>query len=113
MSEFFELISGTLESYLTTYSGDMPDEESQETQFILALCGIVTSKLSLGHLACLVTHKIQLHPSHTLVFLYFSVSLDIAASPYGRDYLANGVEGRALIDILCSVLASSPNGQPW
>ena len=44
----------------------------------------------------------------TLVLLFPLLLADIAASTYGRDYLANCEDGRKLIDTLCSVAASTP-----
>lgn len=41
--EFLQLVSGTLQSYLATYSEGFPEENSDEAQFVLALCGIVTN----------------------------------------------------------------------
>ncbi len=46
MSEFLELVSSTLQSFLAAYTEDLPSEESDEAQFILALCGIVTSEFT-------------------------------------------------------------------
>ena len=43
VTEFLGLVSSTLQSYLAAYSDDLPNEESEEAQFILALCGIITS----------------------------------------------------------------------
>ena len=39
------LVSSTIESYISTYSDDFPQDSTEETQFILALCGIITSEL--------------------------------------------------------------------
>ena len=36
-------MSSTLESYLQAYREDWPQDGMEETQFILALCGIITS----------------------------------------------------------------------
>ncbi len=47
MCEFLELMSSTLQSFLTAYTDDLPSMESNEAQFILALCGIITSELTL------------------------------------------------------------------
>lgn len=42
--EFLSMVSNTLSSYLATYSGDeIPQEEADETQFVLGLCGIVAN----------------------------------------------------------------------
>jgi len=38
-------VGSTLQSYLATYNEELPVEESEETQFVLSLCGTVTSKL--------------------------------------------------------------------
>ena len=49
VSEFLQLVSSTLQSDLATYSDSgMPDEGSEEAQFVLALCGIVTSEEQLN-----------------------------------------------------------------
>ena len=46
VDEFLSLVSSTLESYLQAYKEDWPQDGMEETQFILALCGIITSKLT-------------------------------------------------------------------
>jgi len=47
VDEFLSVISNTLESYLITYSEDpLPAINSDEVQFVLALCGIITSKVN-------------------------------------------------------------------
>ena len=43
VEEFLALVSTTIESYLQSYSDEVPVETSEETQFILALCGTITS----------------------------------------------------------------------
>ncbi|KAK3098454.1 hypothetical protein FSP39_019603 [Pinctada imbricata] len=43
VDEFLNLITNTLTSYITAYKEDWPKEESDETQFIWALCGIITN----------------------------------------------------------------------
>ena len=43
VGEFLELVGSTLQSYLATYSDELPGEDSEETQFVLSLCGTVTS----------------------------------------------------------------------
>ena len=46
VSDFFQLGASTLQSYLDAYNTDtLPDECSLESQFVLALCGTITSKL--------------------------------------------------------------------
>lgn len=78
VSEFLTLTGSTLQSFLATYGqGEMPGETSEEAQFVLALCGIITN---------------------------------IAASAYGRDFLASSGDGQALVDVLCGVLAEAPPG---
>ena len=44
VDEFLNMTSSTLESYVDTYQDDVPQEQTDETAFILALCGIITSK---------------------------------------------------------------------
>ena len=44
VNEFLRLVSTTLQSYLATYSDGLPEESSEEAQFVLALCGIITSR---------------------------------------------------------------------
>ncbi|XP_065914564.1 heat shock factor 2-binding protein-like isoform X1 [Dysidea avara] len=77
VGEFLELVGSTLQSYLATYNDELPDENSEETQFILSLCGTVTN---------------------------------MAASAYGRDYLAKKPEGQSLIDLYCTTLSEAPTG---
>ncbi|KAK3595139.1 hypothetical protein CHS0354_028573 [Potamilus streckersoni] len=43
VDEFLSLISSTLKSFCEAYKTDWPQEDSHETQFILALCGIITN----------------------------------------------------------------------
>ena len=43
MDEFLSMTSSTVESYVDTYKDDVPQEQTDETVFILALCGIITS----------------------------------------------------------------------
>ena len=45
VGEFLELVGSTLQSYLVTYNDELPAEDSEETQFVLSLCGTVTSRL--------------------------------------------------------------------
>jgi hypothetical protein len=44
--EFFDLVSATVESYACMLASDagLVSKDAEETQFVLALCGIVTSK---------------------------------------------------------------------
>ena len=48
MTGFLHLVGLTIQSYLSTYdddeSTDGHDEKSEEIQFVLSLCGTVTSK---------------------------------------------------------------------
>ena len=45
VQEFLALTGSTLQSFLATYGrGEMPGETSEEAQFVLALCGIITSE---------------------------------------------------------------------
>ncbi len=44
VNDFLVIVSSTIESYIQTYKDDVPQEQSEETQFILGLCGIITSK---------------------------------------------------------------------
>ena len=38
---------------------------------------------------------------------------DMAASAYGRDYLAKKPEGQSLIDLYCTTLSEAPTGPAW
>ena len=49
MAGFLQLVGVTIHSYLSTYDDDSSladdnDEKSEEVQFVLSLCGTVTSK---------------------------------------------------------------------
>lgn len=47
MAGFLHLVGVTIQSYLSTYDDDSTDnydEKSEEVQFVLSLCGTVTSK---------------------------------------------------------------------
>ena len=48
IAEFLSLVGNTVVSYLGTYGADAPEETSDDAQFVLSLCGTVTSEL----LAC-------------------------------------------------------------
>ena len=48
VAEFLQMVTSTLESYLATYKEDVPQELADETQFVLALCGIITSECVCG-----------------------------------------------------------------
>ncbi|XP_014242541.1 heat shock factor 2-binding protein-like [Cimex lectularius] len=43
LSEFFCIVSGTLISFMGTYTREMPEVKCNETQFILSMCGIVAN----------------------------------------------------------------------
>lgn len=43
IGEFFCIVNGSLLSYVETYSIAMPDTNTNETQFILSLIGIITN----------------------------------------------------------------------
>ncbi|XP_071166501.1 heat shock factor 2-binding protein-like isoform X3 [Mytilus edulis] len=43
IDEFLCLVSNTLESYLSAYKEEWPQDTSEEQSFILALCGIITN----------------------------------------------------------------------
>ncbi|XP_048732511.2 heat shock factor 2-binding protein-like isoform X1 [Ostrea edulis] len=43
VEEFLTLVSNTLSSYVMTYKSDWPDVKSDESQFVHALCGIITN----------------------------------------------------------------------
>lgn len=43
VDEFLLLVQSTLDSFLTTYKEDWPQEKTNEEHFILALCGIITN----------------------------------------------------------------------
>lgn len=44
VEEFLTLVSNTLNSYVITYKSDWPGMDSDESQFVHALCGVITSK---------------------------------------------------------------------
>lgn len=43
VEEFLTLVSNTLNSYVTTYKSDWPGMDSDESQFVHALCGVITN----------------------------------------------------------------------
>ncbi|KAI0217877.1 Heat shock factor 2-binding protein [Lamellibrachia satsuma] len=43
VDEFLGVTSSTVESYVDTYKEDVPQDQTDETVFILALCGIITN----------------------------------------------------------------------
>ena len=43
VDDFLQLVSSTVQSFQVTYSDGVPQESSEEVQFVLALCGIITS----------------------------------------------------------------------
>ncbi|KAK9511430.1 hypothetical protein O3M35_000089 [Rhynocoris fuscipes] len=43
LGDFMCVVSGTLVSFMDTYSREMPDIRSDESQFILSICGIVAN----------------------------------------------------------------------
>lgn len=43
VNEFFQLVGETVTSYISIYHEGFPSEETEETQFVLALCGTVTN----------------------------------------------------------------------
>ncbi|XP_021362678.1 heat shock factor 2-binding protein-like isoform X2 [Mizuhopecten yessoensis] len=43
VDEFLCLVTSTLQSYVSAYKSDWPKDDQEETQFILALCGIITN----------------------------------------------------------------------
>ena len=51
VDEFLGVTSSTVESYVDTYKEDVPQDQTDETVFILALCGIITSKV-MAYIAC-------------------------------------------------------------
>ena len=44
---------------------------------------------------------------------YIIHSSDVAASAYGRDYLAKKSEGQSLINLYCTTLSEAPMGPAW
>ena len=44
VGEFLRLVGVTLQSYMATYRDGGLEEDSEESQFVLALCGTITSK---------------------------------------------------------------------
>eukprot|EP00731_Ephydatia_muelleri_P026957 Em0018g1057a len=43
VNEFFQLVGETVASYISIYHEGFPSEDTEETQFVLALCGTVTN----------------------------------------------------------------------
>ncbi|XP_070548493.1 heat shock factor 2-binding protein-like isoform X2 [Ptychodera flava] len=43
VADFLIIVRHTMESYIATYQDEMPDEHTDESQFVLALCGIITN----------------------------------------------------------------------
>ncbi|XP_026470833.1 heat shock factor 2-binding protein-like [Ctenocephalides felis] len=43
VGDFFCIVEGTLASFLETYKGSMPGPESDERQFLLSMCGVITN----------------------------------------------------------------------
>lgn len=43
IEEFLTLVSNTLNSYVITYKSDWPGADSEESQFVHALCGVITN----------------------------------------------------------------------
>ena len=105
VGEFLQLAGNTLVSFLEAYRDSAPPNEVHpEAQFVLALCGTITSEVPMFLLAALISSfpfPPSLLPSPLL-------SLDIAASTYGREFLCSCEDGRRLIDTLCSVLGTTP-----
>lgn len=98
-----------------TYSDELPPESSEEAQFVLALCGIITSKQrgTIVHTACLHLPKVQYKHLGLVVTRNYSIPIDIGASAFGRDYLSTNEAGHALIDVFCSILAETPISAQW
>ena len=46
VEEFLGLTCSTMQSYVDAYHNDWPQEETNESGFILALCGTITSEFS-------------------------------------------------------------------
>ena len=46
VAEFLSLVGNTIVSYLSTYDTDAPEDTSEDAQFVLSLCGTVTSELT-------------------------------------------------------------------
>ncbi len=110
MGKFLELVGCTLLSFLEAYQDSgPPDDANSESQFVLSLCGTITSMNS-----CMI--KVIPFSLSVLIrgnvcrTIFFTSSLDIAASTYGRDFLSHSEDGKGLMDIFCSVLVSAPMG---
>ena len=43
IGDFFSMVVGTLSSFMETYKSEMPAQHSDESQFVMALVGIVTN----------------------------------------------------------------------
>ena len=107
MGEFLQLVGVTVESFLSTYEQDLPAENSEEVQFVLSLCGTVTSEGGREG-------QRKEGRGGRKAPMYHSTSLtDVAASAYGRDFLSTHPEGKALLETLSSVLSSSPLSPHW
>ena len=121
VAEFLSLVGNTIVSYLSTYGTDAPEETSDDAQFVLSLCGTVTSELpaSFLSLSLSLSHFVQQLEPHFMqrqsvdCLKYQLLPLDIAASAFGRDYLATSDEGKVLLETLCNVLASNPLVPQW
>ena len=102
VDDFLELVSSTVQSFHSTYSDGLPQESSQEVQFVLALCGTITSKQPIKPLM----NRITPIPIPVLF-------IDIGASGFGREYLSSHATGHTLIDVFCSILSETPISSQW
>ena len=58
IAEFLSLVGNTIDSYLSTHSTDAPEENSEDAQFVLSLCGTVTSESPAGLLSHLTNFEL-------------------------------------------------------
>ena len=60
-------------------------------------------------------HCVELLPVSNTVYSHIMILMmaDIAASAYGRDYLAKKSEGQTLINLYCKTLSETPMEPSW
>ena len=95
VESFFDVIVVTMTSCLATYPLRLPADQSDEGQFILSLCGIITSAIR--------EYFFLKKNRHGRIFF-----TDIAASPSGREFLATSASGRTVLDCMIRTLSDAP-----
>ena len=95
VESFFDVIVVTMTSCLATYPLRLPTDQSDEGQFILSLCGIITSAIR--------EYFFLKKNRHGRIFF-----TDIAASPSGREFLATSASGRTVLDCMIRTLSDAP-----